>query len=165
MSAQPLIPDGTWDLLAAGGVTSEGDGPAPYRPLRAPSAASELVARFAEVVRELEADLVLVWDDLDQIVLGQLLAAQLGVGVARAYDADGLVAIRDDAPLDGRVLLVTDALRDPRTMAAMRGIVEQQGSTVAGIAVLVATDDLREAAGDVPVLALAEWGQRSGGAG
>jgi adenine/guanine phosphoribosyltransferase-like PRPP-binding protein len=156
---------GTWDLLAAGGVTPEGDGPQPYRPLRAPSAASELVARFAEVAREANADLVLVWDELDQIVLGQLLAAQLGVGVARAYDADGLVAIRDDAPLDGRVLLVSDALRDPRTLAAMRGIVAQQGSTVAGIAVLVATDDLREAAGDAPLYALADWAQRAGGEG
>lgn len=165
MTAQPTAAGGIWDLLAAGGVTPEGDGPAPYRPLRAPSAASELVARFAEVARAANADLVLVWDELDQIVLGQLLAAQLGVGVARAYDADGLIAIRDDEPLGERVLLVTDALRDPRTLAAMRGIVEQQGSTVAGIAVLVVTDDLREAAGDVPVHALADWRQRPGGAG
>jgi adenine/guanine phosphoribosyltransferase-like PRPP-binding protein len=122
------------------------------------------VARFAEVAREAQAELVLVWDDLDQIVLGQLLAAQLGVGVARAYDADGLVAIRDDEALGGRVLLVTDALRDPRTLAALRGIVEQRGSTVAGIAVLVATDELREAADGVPILALADWGQRPGAA-
>jgi adenine/guanine phosphoribosyltransferase-like PRPP-binding protein len=165
VSAQPTTHDGIWDLLAAGGVTRGGDAPAPYRPLRAPSAASELVTRFARVAREAGADLVLVWDDLDQVVLGQLLAAQLGVGVARAYDADGLVAIRDDAPLEGRVLLVTDALRDPRTLAAMRGIIEQRGSIVAGIAVLVATDELRKAAGDAPVHALAEWGQRAGGAG
>ena len=163
MSAQSTG-DGTWELLAAGGVTPEGDAPAPYRPLRAPSAASELVARFAEVAREATADLVLVWDELDQIVLGQLLAAQLGVGVARAYDADGLVAIRDDAVLDGRVLIVTDALREPRILAAMRGIVEQQGATVAGVGVLVATDDLREVAGDVGVHALADWNGRPGGA-
>jgi adenine/guanine phosphoribosyltransferase-like PRPP-binding protein len=163
MSARS-IPGGTWELLAAGGVTPDADAPAPYRPLRAPSAASELVARFAEVAREATPDLVLVWDELDQIVLGQLVAAQLGVGVARAYDADGLVAIRDDMALDGRVLVVTDALREPRTLAAMRGIVEQQGATVAGVGVLVATDELRQAAGDAPVHALADWSERPGGA-
>lgn len=158
MSGQPT---NTWELLAAGGVSRDEDAPAPYRPLVVPAAASELVGQFASVVREADPNLVLVWDDLDQIVLGQLLAAQLGVVVARAYDADGLVAIRDEIPLDGRVLVVTDALRDPRPLAAMRGIVEQQGSTVAGIGVLVATAELRSAAGDLPVYALVDWEQRA----
>jgi len=154
-----------WELLAAGGVLRDVDAPAPYRPLVVPAAADELVGQLASAVRGADAKLVLVWDDLDQVVLGQWLAAQLGVPVARAYDADGLVAIREETPLGERVLLVADAVRDPRTLAAMRGIVEQQGSTVAGIAVLVATAELREAAADDPVYALVDWQQRAGGAG
>lgn len=150
----------TWDLLAAGGVLPTDETPAPYRPLLAPAAASELVARFASVVREADANLVLVWDELDQIVLGQLLAAQLDLGVARAYDADGLVAIRDETPLTGRILVVSDALRDPRVLAAMRGIVEQQGATVAGVGVLVGTEELRGVTGEERVYALVDWDKR-----
>jgi hypothetical protein len=153
----------SWALLEAGGIVRSGDGPAPYRPLLAPAAASELVAQFAAAVADARADLVLVWDELDQIVLGQLLAAQLRVPVARAYDADGLVAIRDETPLDGRVLVVTDARREERTLAAMRAIAEQQGATVAGIAVLVGTPELRAAAGTDPVYALVQWGDRAEG--
>lgn len=153
---------GAWELLAAGGVTRDAEAPAPYRPLLVPAAASELMALFASVVREADASLVLVWDDLDQIVLGQLLAAQLGVAVARAYDADGLIAIRDEIPLDGRVLVVMDAYRDPRGLAAMRNIVEQQDSTVAGIAVLVETAGLRDAAEGDRVFALVDWERRAG---
>lgn len=153
-----------WELLAAGGVSRDADDPTPYRPLLAPAAASELVAELGSVVGGADAELVLVWDELDQIILGQLLAAHLGVPMARAYDADGLIAIRDDTPLRGRVLVVMDALRDPRMLAAMRGIVEQQGSTVAGIGALVGTADLREAAGEVPVHALVDWGQAARGA-
>lgn len=153
-----------WELLAAGGVSRDGESPAPYRPLLAPAAASELIGQLATVARDAQAGTVLVWDELDQIVLGQLLAAQLGVPVARAFDADGLIAIRDETPLDGRVLIVTDALRDARTLAAMRGIVELSGSSVAGIAVLVGTQELRDLAGDVPVHALVDWTADAGGA-
>jgi len=151
-----------WELLEAGGVSRDGDAPAPYRPLAVPAAAEELVEQLAAAVRGADAKQVLVWDELDQVVLGQWLAAQLGVPVARAYDADGLVAIREETRLGQRVLLVADAVRDPRTLAAMRGIVEQQGSTVAGIAVLIGTAELRGAAEDDPVYALVDWEQRGG---
>lgn len=154
-------PTNTWQLLEAGGVARDGDAPAPYRPLVAPAAADELVGQLASAVRGAEAMVVLVWDDLDQVVLGQWLAAQLSLSVARAYDADGLVAIREEMPLAERVLVVADAIRDPRTLAAMRGIVEQQGSTVAGIAVLVNTAELRDGAEDDPVYALVDWDQRA----
>ncbi len=57
-------------------------------------------------------ELVLVWQDVEDVLLAHIVARELGVGVVRAYDADGVW------PTPGRFLLrpespiVTDLVRD-----------------------------------------------------
>ncbi len=147
----------TWQLLAKGGVSrdaiaesagEQGEGRvAKYNGLLDPSGAEDLGRELAERARAFSPTAVLIWEDPEDVVLGHVVGRELGVAVARSYNADGLVGLSGTLGSGSRVLLVADAFRDPTVVRAMRALVQQQGGVLAATAVMVETAELG-AAGD-----------------
>ena len=73
------------------------------------------------------------------MLLAHIVARELGVGVVRAYDADGRVAYTGTFPAAARVAVVTDLVRDDTAVRALRQLVAQQSGEVVAIGALVAT--------------------------
>ena len=99
----------------------------------------QLGAELARRLADHGPELVLVWQDVEDVLLAHIVARELGVGVVRAYDADGRVAYTGTFPAAARVAIVTDLVRDDTAVRALRQLVAQQSGEVVGIGTLVAT--------------------------
>ncbi len=163
----------TWPLLERGGVRQsdlarthpdQAEVRVPkYNGLVDPPGAEDLGRRLAEQARALAPTVVLLWEDPEDVVLGHIVARELGVPAARGYNADGLVGLVGSLPAAGRVLLLADAFRDPTAVRALRALVHQQGGEVAGTAVLLDTDALAAVVDEAgPVVSLASARARGG---
>ncbi|MPZ87421.1 MAG: hypothetical protein GEU81_04970 [Nitriliruptorales bacterium] len=137
-----------WACLAQGGLTVEGlraaadrSGWPIYDGLRDPAGAEELATELAERVADLQPTLVMLWEPPEDVLLGHILARELGIRAVRCFDADGLVSCAGDVGAGERVLVVADAFRDEHSLQAMVSLVAQRGSSVVGRACLV--DDAR----------------------
>jgi adenine/guanine phosphoribosyltransferase-like PRPP-binding protein len=158
-----------WSLLERGGVrgpTTNGPAsidqtevdewrPASYDPFADPAAAEALGRELAGRARELNPDVVLFWETPENAALAFVVGRELGTSVVRAFNMDGLVGRSGPLRPGSRVLIVADALRDAPAVRAMRSLAEQQGSTIAGAAVLLSTrvlEGVREMGGGVVCL-------------
>ena len=112
---------------------------AKYNGLLDPRGAESLGSALAEKVVDSGATLVVVWQDVEDIVLGYVVAQRLGVPVLRTFNADGLVGYAGPLPPDGRAILVTDALRDPLVPRAVRALLERSGGSLLGVLTIVET--------------------------
>lgn len=108
-----------------------------YNGLLDPPGAEALAAELAGRLADRGATLVAIWEDVEDIVLGHVVARQLGVPVLRAFNADGLVGHAGPLPSGARAILVTDALRDPLAPRALRALLERNGGALLGVAALV----------------------------
>lgn len=137
-------------LGRAGGGTGEavpGGRPPKYNGLADPAGAEELGVLLADRLRAPGPTAIVVWEDPEDVVLGHVVARELGLPVVRAYDADGLVGHSAGLPDRPRVALVADAIRDPRAVLAARALVDREGGALVATAVLVGTAELRALAG------------------
>ena len=148
-----------WQLLQRGGLvlpsaTSVSSIPVgesrlrKYDGLTDPSGAETLGKLLAERARPFAPGVVLLWEDPLDIVLGHVVARELEATAARAYNQEGLVELLGVLPPGRRVLIVTDAVREPTVVRALYGLAQQCGSSVVATAVLADTDALA-AAGEV----------------
>jgi len=143
----PLTHDGYRALLAEGGLTlpAPGDGeagPLPkYSGSRDPAGAERLGAALAEAVAAVgtpRPDLVVVWQDPEDLVLGHVVARELGTAVVRFVDLDGLVGHEGSLPRNASAVVVTDAVRDPAVVRAIAAVLDRAGGSVVAVAGLVA---------------------------
>jgi hypothetical protein len=140
-------------LIAAGGmrpadVADEAALPGKYNGLVDPAGAEQLGRLIAEQARPLQPSVVLIWEDPEDIVLGHIVARELGVRAVRAWNADGLVGQSSPLHASDRALLVLDAVRDPRAVRAVQAVVDRDGGTLVGTAVLKSTDALSDPTSD-----------------
>src|SRR6266545_1926800 len=103
-----------WKVLRVGGLARDravsGDPRLPkYNGLLDPRGAESLGSALAERLARGVASVVVVWEDLEDLVLAYLVGRQLGVPVLRTFNADGLVGHNGPLPRGSRALLVTDA--------------------------------------------------------
>ena len=149
------------ELLARGGMlgscTADG-GPdeivwSSYNPALDPAGAERLATALAAEIGGVELDVVLVWEDAEELVLAHILAREFGVAVVRAYDFDGLVRYVGSFPEHPRVVLLADSFQDASTLRALNSLVAQQDGVVVATAALVPTPLL---AGDPTARTLAE---------
>jgi adenine/guanine phosphoribosyltransferase-like PRPP-binding protein len=147
-----------WAALERGGAVQRGhfaevEGHAElrlgkYNGLRDPSGAERLAAALAERLADSGATLVVVWEDVEDIVLGYVVGRRLGVPVLRTFNADGLVGQAGPLPRGASAVLVTDNLRDPLAPRAVRALLERANGSLLGVAALVDSG-----LGDEPLLA------------
>jgi len=147
-----------WELLGRGGsATNEQEAiqPAKYSGLADPDGVEELGRELASRIRGLSPAALVIWEEPEDVALGHVVGRELGLPVIRAFDADGLVGHSAGLPESPRVVLITDAVRDPRVVRAARALAEQRGGSLIGTAVLIETPRLRdEAAGAGTTIAL-----------
>jgi adenine/guanine phosphoribosyltransferase-like PRPP-binding protein len=149
---------GIWAVLQRGGAVrrnaaspdgSEGESQlSKYNGLLDPPGAEALGNALARQVADSGATLVVVWEDVEDVVLGFVVGRHLGVPVLRAFNADGLVGHSGPLPSGARAIFVTDCARDPVTFRALRVLLERAGGSLLGAAALVSTHG-----GDTPLLA------------
>lgn len=147
--------DRVWELLRRGGggpTGAEAGGPvrfAKYNGLLDPAGAEDLGGALAAELAGHRVDLVVVWEDVEDAVLGFVVARHLGVPVVRTYNADGLVEHVGPIPSGGRAVLVTDAPRDGAAARAVRALLARRGGELLGVAALLDPPKV----GDEPALA------------
>jgi adenine/guanine phosphoribosyltransferase-like PRPP-binding protein len=108
-----------------------------YSGLLDPSGAERLAGALAERLADRGATLVVVWEDVEDLVLGFEVARRLGVPVLRTFNADGLVGHAGPLPRGARAIFVTDCVRDQVAPRAVRVLLERSGGALLGVAALV----------------------------
>jgi adenine/guanine phosphoribosyltransferase-like PRPP-binding protein len=112
-----------------------------YNGLLDPRGAETLAGALAEQLDQQSATLVVVWEEIEDIVLGYVVARQLGVPVLRTFNADGLVGQSGPLERNARAVLVTDCARDANGSRAVGALLERAGGTLLGVAALVDAGD------------------------
>ncbi len=133
-----------------------------YSGLADPAGAEQLGRALASRLARTQPDVLLVWEDVEDVVLGYVVARVLGVTMVRAYDAEGIVACSGEIGREARAVAVTDSVRDPTVMRALRSVVERSGGELVAIGTLVAST---LAPADVEVVALVDGGGEGMAAG
>lgn len=128
-----------------------------YNGLLDPSGAEVLVGALAERVAERGATLVVVWEDVEDLVLGYVVGRRLGVPVLRTFNADGLVGHAGPLPPGAKAILVTDCVRDQVASRAVGALLERAGGELLGLAALVDSGVAEQ-----PLLASLVGGRESG---
>ena len=133
-----------------------------YNGLLDPSGAERLAGALAQRLGEQGASLVVVWEDVEDLVLGFVVGRWLGVPVLRTFNADGLVGHAGPLPRGARGILVTDCVRDQVAPRAVRALLESSGGALLGVAALV---DSGIAEGPPLASLIAGLGSRDAGGG
>jgi adenine/guanine phosphoribosyltransferase-like PRPP-binding protein len=110
-----------------------------YSGLSDPAGVEELGRELASRLARTRPEVLLVWQDVEDLVLGYVVARALGVTMVRAYDAEGIVACSGEIGNNVRAVAVTDTVRDPTVMRALRSLVERSGGELVAIGTLVAS--------------------------
>lgn len=118
-----------------------------------PAGVEELGRRLADKLRQIAVDAVLIWEDVEDLVLAHVVARELGVHVVRAFDADGLVMSVGRIDAGDNVVVLADTFRDATVLDALRSLVHSRAAAVAALATLVHSPLTETAAG--PVVSLA----------
>ncbi|RBP61516.1 hypothetical protein DFO66_12150 [Brevibacterium sanguinis] len=88
--------------------------------------------RLASEASELGADLVLIWNQVEDAVLGHIVARELGVGIAYANEVEGI--LDTCGALAGcRVLVVFAETPKDSDITALTGLIATSGASLAGI--------------------------------
>ena len=157
-----------WSHLRRGGLTiAEPTKPAEdgrvrlpkYDGLADPAGAEKLGIELAKLLGDVHASLVLVWDNVEDAVLGHIIGRQLGVPVIRTYDEEGLAVSAVPIPAGAQGILVSDALRDGQVIKATTALLRQAGGQLLLVAVLVSAANERDAAVPIKSLVRLEPGQ------
>ncbi len=159
-----------WSLLRRGGLTDAEPmkladrlvGLPKYNGLADPVGAEVLGSELATLLGDLQASVVIVWENVEDVVLGHIIGRQLGVPVIRTYDEEGLAVSAVPIPAGSQGILVSDALRDGQVIKATDALLRRAGGRLVSVAVLVSADDERDFA--VPIKSLVRVSPRTGDA-
>jgi hypothetical protein len=136
-----------WSALERGagiqrGHFAEADGHADlrlskYNGLLDPRGAEVLAGALASRLAGSKATLVVVWEDVEDVVLGHVVGRDLNLPVLRTFNADGLVGHTGPLPHGAKAILVTDTVRGPLAPRAVQALLERSGGSLLGVAALV----------------------------
>ncbi len=160
-----------WSLLRRGGLTGAEPiklaedrlvGLPKYNGLADPVGVEILGSELATLLGDLQASVVIVWENVEDVVLGHIIGRQLGVPVIRTYDEEGLAVSAVPIPAGSQGILVSDALRDGQVIKATDALLRQAGGRLVSMAVLVSADNERDFA--VPIKSLVRVAPKPGDA-
>lgn len=131
-----------------------------YDPTADPEGAQRLGRLLADRLSGIAPTVVVVWQDVEDVVLGFLVARSLGTSMVRARDAEGIVEMCGQVAPGARAVVVTDLVREPSTIHALDGVVTQFGGTLVGIGTLVEAPE-EEVSVPLRIPAVALWTEHS----
>ncbi len=108
-----------------------------YNGMLDPTGVEHVGRALAAKARTLNPNVVIIWEDIEDIPLAHVVARELSVAVIRAFDDDGLVDFTGTFPERTRALILTDLVRPGSALHAIEGLVIQRGGEVVGLAVIV----------------------------
>lgn len=126
---------------------------APLRSVLADPAATELAAtELAAHAAQLDPACLVIWDEPQSAVPAHVVGRELGCGVVRAYEHEGLVVLIDPVARDARALVLAASFETTQSLQALIGVAVNRGLNVVGVAVLDATPAVTEFDSPLPVL-------------
>jgi hypothetical protein len=140
-----VVTDRLWDLLARGGMavsypdSEDGENPivSKYNGFIDPSGAAFLGGLLAKRAAPMEPNVVMVWEDVEDLALGFSVGSILSLPVVRIQESEGLVIRSSTASSTDRAVLVGDAFRWTQPITNVRALLEAAGGLLAGVVTLV----------------------------
>jgi hypothetical protein len=108
-----------------------------YNGLLDPPGAEMLAQALAARLAGRDASLVVVWEDVEDVVLGYVVGRHLSAPVLRTFNADGLVGHTGPLAEGAKAVMVTDSVRDRLAPRAVQALLERSGGSLVGAAALV----------------------------
>jgi adenine/guanine phosphoribosyltransferase-like PRPP-binding protein len=131
-----------WRILRNGGLTversdDEADGGyrivGSFRPLSDPAGVDALGVMLAGRARELDPDIVIVGEGAKDLLLGFVVARELGRPLVRCLNLEGLVGAVGDIPEGSRAVFVADKIRKSGFVYAVGNLVDREGGELVGV--------------------------------
>lgn len=116
-------------------MTNDNQAPLATPPLLAdPQLVERTGSGLAARLREVAPTAVACWDSSEDAVLAHVVARELGTGVWRATEIEGIVALERELPAGARVALVGERFRTGPAVAGLSGVVVHGGGSVVAVA-------------------------------
>lgn len=131
--------------------------------LRSPAEVEDLGMALTGKIRDAIAsdiDVVLTWEELDDVLLGHVVAREVGARLALSYLDEGIVELAEPLPPGARVALVSRAFTQVNSVRAAAAAVGHFGAALVIAACLRGTDVLdNELPPGIPRVVLGTSGQ------
>jgi hypothetical protein len=101
-----------------------------YEPLGDPEGTRALADLIAKKAEAHSPNVVLVWEDLEDAVLGFAVAEQMRLPAVRIYEQEGLAHFNGELPDIPKAVFVADAVRDTRSLEAGVALLEKNGGVL-----------------------------------
>jgi hypothetical protein len=136
-----------WVMLRRGGLSAEisGETGKPvlvgrYHGVFDPAGADELGVLLAEKARTLEPNVVVVGEGANDLILGFVVARELGLALVRVLNLEGLVGAVGSLPARPRGAFVADRVHKKEFVTAVGNLLDREGGELAGVASLVVSN-------------------------
>lgn len=98
-----------------------------------PARTEQMGGAIAAEMASLDVSAVVCWDLSEDAVLAHVVARELGVGLVRAVEIEGIVALLQPVAEGARVALVAETFRARTGLAGLSGVVTHGGGTVVAV--------------------------------
>jgi len=138
-----------WEILRKGGLSversdDEADGGCriigSFRPLSDPAAVDALGTMLAERARALDPDIVIVGEGAKDLLIGFVVARELGRPLVRCLNLEGLVGAVGDIPEGSRAIFVADKIRKSGFVRAVENLVDREGGDLVAVVSFISGD-------------------------
>jgi adenine/guanine phosphoribosyltransferase-like PRPP-binding protein len=108
-----------------------------YHGMLDPAGADRLGVLLAELARPLDPNVVVVGEGANDVILGFIVARELGLPLVRVLNLEGLVGASGRLPPRPRAVFVADRVHKSEFASAVGNLLEREGGELAGIVSLV----------------------------
>ncbi len=138
-----------WEILRNGGLSversdDEADGGyrivGSFRPLSDPAGVDALGTMLAERAGALDPDIVIVGEGAKDLLIGFVVARELGRPLVRCLNLEGLVGAVGDIPEGSRAIFVADKIRKSGFVHAVGNLVDREGGELVAVVSFISGD-------------------------
>ncbi len=126
--------------VAAAGTDATDTGPVligRYHGVLDPASTDKLGALLAEKARPTGANIVVVGEGANDLVLGFVVARELGLPLVRVLNLDGLVGAAGTLPERPKAVFVADRVHKKEFVTAVRNLLDREGGELAAVVSIV----------------------------
>lgn len=139
------------DAVRTMGIAEDTYGPT-VNTARSPQDTEVLGGGLAALLRPAEASVLVLWNTADEAVLAHSIAHNLGVGIRRAHELEGVLSLNEELGVDDRVVLFATRWGE-RRLTMLHRLVNLGGAQAVAVAAVLHSPAL-DAVADLPLSAL-----------